>query len=328
MRCASLTCQTIAAFTIVAALFFTDIFFYRRLLNRPRTAPMAAAAFRRQFSSCGLSFMPFYLSVLTVIKNEALYLPEWIEYHLLVGVENFHLILNNNEDNASDVLEPYVSSGIVNLSRWDGLGQQFAIYDHYVRKLRSESCWVAIIDVDEFLVPLQGHSVPVIVRRFESFPGVVVNWVTFGTNGKLKMESGLVMERFRNHTDFNVAWNWITKTIVNPRMTVKCTCHEHEYVQRRKAVDVKGREIHVYCTSRPPVHEILRINHYRTKSVEEFKLKLLRGRASLPHGGQKQPVPEILRREVPGIQDVVANDTWIEWAIPLVKENLARRYSS
>lgn len=32
-----------------------------------------------------------YLSATRIIKNEAEYMPEWLEYHLLVGFEKFYI---------------------------------------------------------------------------------------------------------------------------------------------------------------------------------------------------------------------------------------------
>ena len=40
----------------------------------------------------------FYLSFCSIFKNEAPYMKEWIEYHLLVGVDHFYLYNNNSTD--------------------------------------------------------------------------------------------------------------------------------------------------------------------------------------------------------------------------------------
>lgn len=309
---------------LVAALVVIDILSYHHLFNRPGEATVASAAFRRRCSKCGLLYMPIYLSALSIIKNEALYLPEWIEYHLLVGVERFDLIMNNNQDNTSDVLWPYISLGIVRLNRWDGRRKQMRIYNAYLPTFRNESCWVAVIDADEFVVPLDGHSVPEIIRRFENFPGVVVYWVTFGTNGKNRWEHGLVIERFSRHTTFNLTRNRFAKTIVNPRRTIHCGIHDCVYVDGALPVDLKGIEVKGRCLDRPPVHDTLRINHYKMKSVEEFQIKLLRGRADI-WTLQSRPIRRVFRENMIEFQDVVANDSAVEWAIPLVKASMAKR---
>jgi hypothetical protein len=280
---------------------------------------------RHRRDKCGSLSFPFYLSILAVIKNEGLYLPEWIEYHLLVGVEHFRLVLNNNEDNSTDVLKPYISMGVVVLISWKGENQQRPIYNHHIRMMKSQSCWVAIIDADEFLVPVETHSVPEILRRYESFPGVAIHWVIFGTNGKKKRESGLVIERFAVHTEWSLRRNCHTKTIVNPRMVRKCMIHSHLYVNWRRAVNVRRMPVNDDCPGNGPVHEILWINHYWAKSEEELRLKRLRGDAVLFRPGLIEKYLSQIQEDIKSRPDVVANATGVEWAIPLVKWNLAMR---
>ncbi len=62
--------------------------------------------------------MKGYLSVCAIYKNEARYLAEWIEFHLLAGVEHFFLYDNNSTDDHRDVLAPYVRAGLVSVTDW------------------------------------------------------------------------------------------------------------------------------------------------------------------------------------------------------------------
>jgi hypothetical protein len=316
-------------FGVVGAVFSLQIS-SRTTLSRPPSDTIHFGPFiilpniSKRCVKCGDLFLPFYLSIVAQIKNESLYLAEWIEYHLLVGVELFDLVLNDNEDNATDVLQPYVSSGVVTVTTWRGPCPPPAVYTSRVQLLRDYSCWIAIIDADEFVVPLEGHSVSELLHRYEGFPGVQINWVVFGTNGKMTREFGLVMERFRVHTALDLRKNRHVKTIVNPRMTWKCINHDHHYLNGRLAVDVKMREMKVYFLDTPPVYETLRINHYYTKSVEEFRLKRLRGDAA---GLPVKQMLDDLQQHIDYCKDVIENDTGVDWAIPLVKENLVKRQS-
>jgi hypothetical protein len=277
--------------------------------------------------SCGSLFFPVYLSILTLIKNEGMYLEEWIEYHVLVGVEKFHLVMNDNEDNSSEILVPYLLSGLVKLSSWPGKRQQKRIYDHYVRRLRRETCWVAIIDVDEFLVPLDTHWVPEILRRFEHVPGVTANWVVFGSNGQQQRSPGLVIERFRNHTSLNITRNRHTKTIVNPRLVTHCVIHEHFYVTRVPTQGPTGRPNLEGMFNREPIHRVLRINHYWIKSAEEFAEKRARGRAGVYFPGITKQLLHAMGDDIASTRDDVPNDSAVDWAIPLIKANFANRRS-
>jgi hypothetical protein len=319
------------AIAVLSAPVYFDIRFHRRLTKNLSTFFSIAIRILLPITphppiKCGSLDLPFYLSIITVLKNEGPYLAEWIEYHLLVGVEKFELVLNNNEDNSSEVLQPYVSMGVVRLGVWNGTNLQEQICTNRIRRFDNESCWVAIIDADEFLVPRnENHSVPQALRSLESFPGVRVNWVMFGTNGKKFKEDGLVIERFSRHTAWGSPRNRQGKTIVNPRMVRSCIVHDHFFVKGR-SVNVKGKPIIRRYEWTPAVHEILWINHYWTKSEEEFRAKRLRGSAHVQHPGLVRERMARFEKDIKDHPDVVANASGVEWAIPLVKENLAKRY--
>ena len=41
----------------------------------------------------------YTVAVCAIFKNESVFLKEWLEYHLLIGVEHFYLYNNFSEDN-------------------------------------------------------------------------------------------------------------------------------------------------------------------------------------------------------------------------------------
>lgn len=55
----------------------------------------------------------FNLSFVAIIKNEAHYIKEWIEFHKLVGVDRFYIYDNESTDNVKDVLKEYIDKGEV-----------------------------------------------------------------------------------------------------------------------------------------------------------------------------------------------------------------------
>jgi hypothetical protein len=44
-------------------------------------------------------YFKYYLFIGAIIYNEAEYIAEWIEYHLLVGVQKFYIFDNESTDN-------------------------------------------------------------------------------------------------------------------------------------------------------------------------------------------------------------------------------------
>ena len=63
----------------------------------------------------------YSLGVTAIIRNEALYLEEWLDYHIVAGVDIFYLFDDDSSDNTVDVLKPYIDEGIVELVQ---LGKQ------------------------------------------------------------------------------------------------------------------------------------------------------------------------------------------------------------
>ena len=68
--------------------------------------------------SCFARQKMYELSACAVIKNEAKYIKEWIEFHRIVGVEHFYLYNNGSTDRIYKVLRPYIRQGIVTLVEW------------------------------------------------------------------------------------------------------------------------------------------------------------------------------------------------------------------
>ena len=95
-----------------------------------------------------------YLSICAIFKDEAPYLPEWIEFHRLVGVERFFLYDNLSSRWRQGGLEPWVRAGVVSISDCSiplGQGGQGWAYADALRRARGRTRWLAFIDVDEFL---------------------------------------------------------------------------------------------------------------------------------------------------------------------------------
>jgi hypothetical protein len=263
---------------------------------------------------------------MAIFRNEAPYLAEWIEYHLLAGVGYFYLSDNDSTDNGTAVVQPYVRLGVVKLEKLKGQRMQVPCYNAHLPELRRESYWVAVIDIDEFIVPVDSHSIPKALRPLEGAPGVTVNWVLYGSNGELTQREGLVIERFRAHSPWNYARNILVKTIVNPRMARGLGIHEHYYWRNRVSRAPNGRVNLRTQFWRQPVFAGLRLNHYWVKSREEFLAKRSRGANS--QGRSPSYIRYLLKTsesDLKSFHDTVVNDTAILWAIPLVKANLRTR---
>jgi hypothetical protein len=259
----------------------------------------------------------YYLSIIAIVKNEALYIAEWLEYHLIVGVEHFFLNDHNSTDTTTAVLETYVRDGLVDI--FNNSEFQCHALSLLIPVVRDRTCWLAHIDCDEFLLPLTVSSVPEFLAPFENVTGIVINWRIFGSGGATNRTKGLVIERFRDVSPVDLAENRHTKTILNPRTIWRLNVHWGIYLRGADDVDVYGR-LHDYdMLQRPPVYHGVRINHYFTKSYEEWIAKQKRGRADT--GGFREDWEWTPHAKPWGV-----NDTLMDRYVPMVQERLARRF--
>jgi glycosyl transferase family 92 len=214
-----------------------------------------------------------YLSVCAIYRDEAPYLREWIEFHRLVGVERFFMYDNLSTDDHAAVLAPYVESGIVVLHDWPLTERaQLPAYDDCVRRHRDESRWIAFIDIDEFLFSPGGQPLPEVLPDYERWPAVGVNWAVFGPSGHERRPPGLVIESYdqRLRVEAKTIATTTIKSIVDPARVVSAAgVHAFTY-ERLGTVDENHYPIWGGRTKSPSI-ERLRVNHYLTKSLEEFQ---------------------------------------------------------
>lgn len=222
----------------------------------------------------------YYLAVCAIAKDEGSYFKEWLDWHIRMGVEKFYIYDNGSSDNTLDVLAPYIQQGIVEYIPFPGYRKQLAAYDHCFQNFRFESRWLAIIDLDEFIVTKKDKDISSFLKRFENYSVVEINWLVYGSGGEETRSPGGVMERFKLHSKGNHILNRHVKSIVDPRRVYGMIgCHEAARI-KGDAVDSHGNVIRKSFRDRDPQQDVICINHYAVKSKEEFYEKKLRGRAS------------------------------------------------
>lgn len=220
-----------------------------------------------------------YLTICSIAKNEGPYVKEWLDWHINKGVEKFYFYDNESTDNTREVLEPYIRSGVVDYKYWPGRCQQLPAYDDCMENHRFDSRWIAVIDLDEFIIPVRDGSIPAFLKTMEDFSVVELNWMCYGSGGQKEKTPGSVMERFKYHAKPDYIKNRHVKSIVDPRrVCVMIGCHEAARI-RGYAGDSHGRRIRKNFRDREPQYDVIHINHYAVKSYEEFLLKKARGRA-------------------------------------------------
>lgn len=218
-----------------------------------------------------------YLSIASIAKNEGPYIKEWIEYHKLVGVERFYFYDNESTDNTREVLEPYIKDGTVVYNYIEGRCLQNLAYADAIVKYKNQTRWLAIIDLDEYIVPTSTDTIPQFLKAYEKYPSVGINWVAFDSNGyktKPTAQGGLITANYtRCRNSFYI------KSIMDPRRVLGVMDpHYAIYKNGQYAVNENFETLYGSVTKKH-LSDKIRINHYYSKSEEEYAKKTARGNA-------------------------------------------------
>jgi hypothetical protein len=217
----------------------------------------------------------------------------------------------------------------VTVTPWPIEPGQMPAYADSLKRHRNEARWIAFLDLDEFLFSPTGRSVSDVLREFETHPAVAVNWRTYGTSGHAERPEGLVTANYVWRVRDDLPMNEHVKSVVYPRKASTWVENPHMFRLYGEAVGEDRRPVNTAFRS-PPTADLLRINHYWSRSVADLQRKWGR-----PDVGTGERGPRSLRffadalEEKDGVmvpRDEVRDETVLRY-LPALREALAGRQS-
>ena len=141
--------------------------------------------------------------ILTVIKDEHLYLEEWIKYHLNIGVFHIFILEDINSKPHKDITNTYNNvtlipalsilsneeKDLVLANRANNIpgGQKTYIKAglKYIKE-NYDYDWCFVIDNDEFITLEQGKTLNKIFSLYDNYDAFIMSWKCYGANGFIK----------------------------------------------------------------------------------------------------------------------------------------------
>jgi hypothetical protein len=216
-----------------------------------------------------------YLSVSTSYKQDPWNLIEWLEYHIIVGVNHFYIY--NNDHNArfsNHILKPYVEEGYVTVVKSANLfrgNRQAAAHNHALNLARTKTIWLAMLDIDEFIYPLVDDKI--MLAKYDLYGQVMLNYACFGSSGHI-IRPNLQTQAYLRRAKDGWEWNELCKAIGQVQKVQSVKHHHHFVTGKGKTVDEDGK---VCGWVKKYKGKYLRINHYMARSIEDYKVKMSRG---------------------------------------------------
>jgi hypothetical protein len=247
----------------------------------------------------------FDVSVMAILKDEAPNMEEWLCHHLAVGVDHFFLYDNGSTDDLHDVLKPYADHGIVTCVYFPMRGLQRDANNHVVRFFGATTGWLAYVDIDEFLVPEHDEPIGQVLARFPDAEQVLVSRKEFCFGGHRTPAEGLVTEAYREFS-MNVprvgTSEILAKPIIRPAAVARVGIHNATTLHGRTFNTAAQPTSEMATVIEDPSYANLQMNHYFTKSWQEFQAKRRRATTST-HAFELPDVPFDIPAEVDHVID-------------------------
>lgn len=217
----------------------------------------------------------YNLGIVAIAKNEEDYIKEWVAFHKVVGFDKIILYDNDSTDSMVEEIKPFIEDGYVIYNEIHGAIQQLNAYNDALKKYGKQFKYLAFIDCDEFLFPVDPHEtvlsvIEKTIKKDRLAGGICVNWAMFGSSGHETKPDGLLIDNFIWRAELSKPGTNCIKTICNPDLVVKFS-HPHYPIYKKGiyAITPKGNR---WSGWNNPIIEYvgLRNNHYFCKSKEQW----------------------------------------------------------
>ena len=228
--------------------------------------------------------MLYTLSVLAMFKNESMIIKEWINHYIEEGVEHFYLIDNGSTDDYYEKIKMYEKYyTLVKDSTRLPHGTQTYLYNKiYLQKIKSETKWLIICDIDEYIYARNGYNkIPDVLNKIPShIEKIWLPWKNFGSNGHKNQPSNIIQSFIKMGTNMDKK-KGEGKIIVKTENLVEIETGGHRAKLSKNDIyyNINGDTHENFIVTHEKCAKFnLHFNHYRTMSEEYYhKVKCTRG---------------------------------------------------
>jgi hypothetical protein len=221
--------------------------------------------------------------IVCIAKNEYNYIEEFVKYHLALGFSHIYLYDNQDVPNTYvKILEKYIHKmTIIHIA---GNNHKFSVqgiilnhFQNFILKHNKNITHAAHIDIDEYIVLKKHKNISELIKEYikGDCSAIGMNWKFFGSSGHTNYTSEPITSRF---TKYGKNGDKNIKTICDVRLSKGFDNPHYPELIKGYNKSTNG-DIIIGPFNFNPCYDIVQINHYKCKTLEEYKTIRLRGRA-------------------------------------------------
>ena len=227
------------------------------------------------------------LAIVSILRNEAENIPDWLAFHALAGVNHAIIYDNLCTDKSLEVLNNF-SGFSITIIPWAlqakdtktglSLHQQIIAYAHAIETFGAKFSRFAFIDVDEFIVPKGHDSIQDALMSIGSPASLSLPWLMFGHNNQVQRSDIPAPYTYTQRAPLLNETLINFKCIVDPCDVTEVSVHKFTTkTHGRKSINSSG-EANSHEKYRKNASFLttanLQLNHYYLKSKAELEDKL------------------------------------------------------
>ena len=231
--------------------------------------------------------------ICTIGKNENRYIREFNEYYKKFGVDKIFLYDNNNlnDEHFENVIPEYINNGFVEIFNWRGIKRPHfnAINDCYLRFNKNYD-WLIFYDIDEYIHLYNYYNIKDFLneKKFNKCQKIYLNWLFHTDNNKIHYENNSLFKRFPEiERDAIIDKNFSqkVKSIIRGNISYFTLANtldvSHIITKVVKGCNGFGKIINLGNETNliNSDSKYYYIDHFYTKSLDEFIDKIKRGSA-------------------------------------------------
>ncbi len=235
--------------------------------------------------------------LIVIIKNENMYIREFIEHYFFLGIDNIIICDNNDLDgeHTEFILNDFIKSGFIKILNYRGKRKyQVLSYQQVYLKYLNYYDWFMFFDADEYLILPNHKNIHHLFNtiNYDEFDIIHVNWIYYDDNELIYYDNRPLQIRFNrpkfnyNNKNKNNKMDIHIKSIIrNGFVNFEWKGNPHTPSGLFKCCDVNGKKINnsPFNQENPAIISNLSVpflKHFCFKTIEEyFKKKLPRGSA-------------------------------------------------
>jgi len=225
-----------------------------------------------------------YPVIVCIAKKEQDYIEEFVNYHLHLGFKHIYIYDNEDTPTYQALLQKYKDITVTHLpfnNYYKGV-QYIALQQFGKTHLHaSEITHVAHIDIDEFIVLKRHKNICKFIDEYivGDCQGIGMNWRFFGSSGNTQKTNEPVTARF-------------TMCEKNGNEHIKTLFKKDNFIRFKTVHDILLRSGCIKSTNGHVIdgpfnnkidHSVIQLNHYKCKTLPEFRFIRTRQRADVNH---------------------------------------------